>query len=186
MVPTREEAIALLNEYVKTENMRQHCLASEAVMRELAIKTAHDEHKWAMTGLLHDLDAGITEEEPKKHGLITAALLREREVDEDMIDAIIMHNDMAHGKERHTTFQHALAAAETITGMIKATTLVYPDKRIASVKPKSVTKRMKQKGFAVSVNRDNILECEKIGVPLQEFVSIAMDGMKKISDDIGL
>lgn len=176
----------MLHQYVKAENMRQHCLASEAVMRELAIKTGHDEHKWAMTGLLHDLDAELTEENPEKHGLVTAELLRDLNTDEDMIDAIIMHNDMAHGKARETTFQHALAASETITGLIKATTLVYPDKKIASVKPKSVTKRMKQKGFAASVNRENIMECEKAGVTLPEFVQVAMDGMKKISDKIGL
>jgi predicted hydrolase (HD superfamily) len=97
-----------------------------------------------------------------------------------------MHNEVATGKERTLEFQHALAAGETITGLITATTLVYPDKKIASVKPKSVTKRMKQKAFAASVKRENILECEKIGIPLHEFVELSIESMKNISDTLGL
>ncbi len=83
-------------------------------------------------------------------------------------------------------FHHALAAGETITGLITATTLVYPDKKISSIKPKSVTKRMKQARFAASVNRDNILECEKIGIPINEFAVICIEAMLEISDDLGL
>jgi predicted hydrolase (HD superfamily) len=103
-----------------------------------------------------------------------------------MLDAIVMHNEIATGKERSTQFQHALAAGETITGLITATTLVYPDKKIASVKPKSVTKRMKQKAFAASVKRENIQECEKIGIPLEEFVEISINSMSEISGVLGL
>lgn len=103
-----------------------------------------------------------------------------------MLDAIMMHNEMATGKERSTKFQHALAAGETITGLVMATALVYPDKKIASVKPASVTKRMKQKAFAASVKRENILECEKIDIPLSEFAEIAVNAMKEISDVLGL
>ncbi len=186
MIPSREKALELLFEHVKGENMRKHCLASEAVMRELAENLGKDVHKWAMTGLLHDLDAEETEEDPQQHGLVTTRILSEKNADDDMLQAIIRHNDMAEDRKRKTELDHALAAAETITGMITATTLVYPDKKLASVKPKSVAKRMKQKGFAASVNRDNIMECEKIGLSLQAFILIAMEGMKKISDDLGL
>lgn len=80
----------------------------------------------------------------------------------------------------------ALAASETITGLIVATTLVYPDKKLVGVKPKSVVKRMKEKAFASSVNRDNIMECEKIGVPINEFVELSINAMLTISDRIGL
>jgi len=107
-------------------------------------------------------------------------------ISDNMLDAIVMHNEMATGKERFTHFQHALAAGETITGLITAVTLVYPDKKIASVKPKSVTKRMKQKAFAASVKRENILECEKIGIPINEFAEISVNAMKGISDLLGL
>src|SRR5210317_1272414 len=103
-----------------------------------------------------------------------------------MLDAIVMHNEMATGKERSTEFQHALAAGETITGLITAVTLVYPDKKIASVKYKSVTKRMKQKAFAASVKRENILECEKIGIPLPEFAELSVNAIREISEVLDL
>jgi len=107
-------------------------------------------------------------------------------VDADIVDAIGMHNEVATGKSRTTEFQHALAAGETITGLIMATALVYPDKKIASVKTKSVTKRMKEKAFAASVKRENILECEMIGIPIDEFAAIAITAMTAIADEIGL
>lgn len=182
----REEAVILLHEYIKNPNMISHCLASEAVMRELANHFGEDEDKWGLAGLLHDLDVEITNADPKIHGLETASILEDKGLDPDIVDAIKHHNEMATGIERSNLFQHALAAGETITGLIVATTLVYPDKKIASVKPKSVRKRMKAKAFAASVNRENIMECEKAGIPLDEFIVISLEGMKKISDQIGL
>ena len=90
------------------------------------------------------------------------------------------------GTKRSTEFQHALAAGETVTGLIIATTMVYPDRKIAGVKAKSVVKRMKEKAFAASVSRENILECEKIGIPLEEFVELSLNAMNQISDRLGL
>jgi predicted hydrolase (HD superfamily) len=104
----------------------------------------------------------------------------------EAIDAIVMHNEMATGKERTAVFQHALAAGETITGLIMATALVYPDKKLASVKTKSITKRMKEKAFAASVKRENILECEQIGIPINDFAEIALVAMQEISDELGM
>jgi len=103
-----------------------------------------------------------------------------------MIDAIRMHNEEATGLERTTVFQHALAAGETITGLILATTYVIPDKKIASVKTKSVVKRMTEKAFAASVKREHILECELIGIPLPVFAELAIGAMREISEQIGL
>ena len=97
-----------------------------------------------------------------------------------------MHNEMAAGKKRATPFHYALAAGETITGLIIATALVYPDKKLASVKPKSITKRMKQKAFAASVNRDTIWVCELIDIPLPEFAELCLKAMQSISGDLGL
>lgn len=167
--------------------MRKHCLASEAVMREVARYLGRDEGLWGITALVHDMDAEITAENPRQHGPTTIKILQENGMDEpEAFNAILRHNDMAADRQRQTEFDHALAASETIAGMITATTLVYPDKKLSSVKPKSVPKRMKQKGFAVSIRRENIMECEKIGIPLSQFVLLALDGMKKISDDLGL
>jgi len=183
---TRDDAIKLLKDYIKNERMLNHSYATEVVMRALARRLGKDEEKWALAGLLHDLDVELTNADLNVHGIETARILKEKGIDPEIIDAIIMHNEKVTGMKRHTEFQHALAAGETITGLIIATTLVYPDKRLASVKTKSVVKRMKEKAFAASVSRENIMECEKIGIPLNEFVEICLDAMQGISTTLGL
>jgi uncharacterized protein len=182
---TREDALNLLHENIRSENMRKHCLASEAVMRALAERLGENADEWGIAGLLHDIDVEITSADPKTHGPYAENLLKGRITDE-MLDAIVMHNEMATGKERTTLFQHALAAGETITGLITATALVYPDKKIASVKAKSVTKRMNQKAFAASVKRETIMECEIIGIQLDEFAHLSLEAMKVIDNELGL
>ena len=107
---TRENALELLHRYVKNEKMIFHCLASEAVMRGLASKLAQDEEKWGLAGLLHDLDVEVTNAEPTIHGTQTEVLLKDYDVDEDVLDAIRMHNECSAGKERCIQFQYALAA----------------------------------------------------------------------------
>ncbi|PKP33097.1 MAG: hydrolase [Bacteroidetes bacterium HGW-Bacteroidetes-17] len=182
----RETALKLLHEYIENPRMINHCLASEVVLRALAKRLGRDEDSWALAGLLHDLDVEKVKGDSKIHGLVTARILTELGVDADIVDAIKMHNEAASGLPRTTEFQHALACGETITGMITATTMVYPDQKIAGVKPKSITKRMKQAAFAASVSRENIMECELIGIPLDEFAELSLEAMKTISDQIGL
>lgn len=186
MILNRETALGLLHQHIKNEKMIFHCLASEAVLRGLARKLGRDEEKWGLAGLLHDLDVEITNAEPTVHGTQTEILLKDYIVDPEILDAIRMHNECSSGKERSTEFQYALAAGETITGLIFATTYVYPDKKLASVKPKSVVKRMKEKMFAASVRREAILECEKIGIPIDEFAAISIDSMLPVAEQIGL
>ena len=183
---SREEANSLLKKYVRNEKMLFHCYASEAVMIALAKRLGRDDKKWGLAGLLHDIDTEITNADPQKHALVAEELLRDEGIEEDILDAIKMHNEEATGLDRNTEFQHALEAGETITGLIYATALVYPDKKIKDVKVKSVTKRMKQSAFAASVSRENIMECEKIGIPIVEFIIICVDAMKSIRDKIGL
>jgi len=182
----REEAFQLLRKYVKDERMIIHSLSSEAVLRAIARKLGMDEEKYGLAGLLHDIDVELTNADPKTHGQKSVELLEPFGIDEEIIDAIRMHNEESAPAERHSIFHHALAAGETITGLIYATTLVYPDKKIASVKYKSVRKRMKEKAFAASVNRENILECEKIGIELDEFIQLSVDAMREISEEIKL
>ncbi|MCD4832792.1 MAG: HDIG domain-containing protein [Bacteroidales bacterium] len=182
----RNEAESLLKKYVKSEKMLYHCYASEAVMRALAKSLGRDVEKWGLAGLLHDIDTEITNADPKKHALVAEELLRDEGIEEDILDAIKMHNEEATGLERSTEFQHALSAGETITGLIYAVALVYPDKKIKDVKPKSITKRMKQSAFAAAVSRENIMECEKIGLPLNDFAEIALNAMKETAEKIGL
>ena len=98
----------------------------------------------------------------------------------------MLHNEEPHGKTRTEKFHHALAASETITGLIIATTLVYPDKKLESVKPKSIKKRMKEKAFAARVSRETIMECEKLDMDFDEFSMICLTAMQGISDTLGL
>ena len=182
----RAAALELLHRYVKNEKMIFHCLASEAVMRGLARKLGRDEEAWGLAGLLHDLDVEVTNAEAAVHGTQTEVLLKDYDVDPGILDAIRMHNECSSGKERSTEFQYALAAGETITGLIFATTYVYPEKKLAVVKPKSVVKRMKEKMFAASVKRENIMECEKIGIPIDEFAALAIEAMLPVAGEIGL
>jgi len=183
---TRQEALHLLEQYIPQDNLRCHCLATEAIMRSLARKFNRDECLWGLAGLLHDLDYVETKDRMDRHGLITEKLLREKGVSEDIIAAIKGHNADNLGFKRSQEFEHALVAAECITGLIVATALVYPDKKLTSVKPKSIIKRMKEKEFARSVNRDHIRECEKIGIPLDEFAALSLCAMTAISLELGL
>ena len=183
---TREEAVQLLQEHIKNPNLYKHCLASEAVMGALADRMGEDREKWSLAGLLHDLDVEAVNADLSRHTHETERVLREKGVDAEIVQAIKMHNEKAHGVTRSERFHHALAAGETITGLIIATTLVYPDKKLANVKAKSVTKRMKEKAFAASVNRETILECERIGIPLEEFAGIALKAMQGIHEQLGL
>ncbi len=182
----REAALALVKEHIHSPNLVKHCLASEAVLRALARHLGEDEEQWGLAGLLHDLDVELTADDLAIHTHRTVKILEEKGVDPQIIDAIAMHNEAAHDQKRSTKFQHALAAGETITGLITATALVYPDQKLASVKPKSVRKRIKEKAFAAGANRDIIKECELIGIELPLFCDICLEAMQGIADDLGL
>jgi len=182
----RNDAESLLRRYIKSDKMLFHSFASEAILRALARKLGRDEEKWGLAGLLHDIDSEITNADPAKHGLVAEELLCDEGIDPEIVNAVLMHNEEATGLERTTEFQHALAAGETISGLIYAVALVYPDKKISDVKAKSITKRMKQAAFAASVNRNTIMECEKIGISLNDFARISLDAMKEVAEKIGL
>jgi len=183
----REQALQLLRTHVKNENMVRHCLASEAVMRALAARLGGDPGLWGLAGLLHDIDVELTAGDPARHTHEAERILREGGLPESLIEAVLLHNEPAHpGKKRSAVFHKALAAAETMTGLITATALVYPDRKLASVKASSVTKRMKDKRFAASVDRGIILECEAAGLKLEEFVDLSLAAMRGISGDLGL
>ena len=183
---TREAAIELVRQHITNQNMINHCLASEAVLGALADKLGEDRQKWMLAGLLHDLDV---ESQPDldTHTRETAEILEAQGVDAEIIEAIRLHNPKAHpGEQRSTALQHALAAGETITGLIVAAALVNPAKKLSAVKPKSVKKRFKEKAFARGANRETIAECELIGIAVPEFCELALVAMQGIADDIGL
>ena len=183
---TRDEALALVRQRLRNPNLVSHCLATEAVMRTLARRLGADPELWGLAGLLHDLDAE-TQPDLRTHTLETAALLAEKGVAPEIIEAIRMHNEQAQGgRRRQEIFHHALAAGETITGLIVAAALVYPDKKLASVQPKSVRKRFKERQFAAGADREIIAECEKIGIPLDEFCEVCLRAMQEVAGELGL
>lgn len=182
---SREYYLDLLNKNIKNPKMIAHCLASEAVMRSLAERFGEDVNVWGMAGLMHDIDVEFTQGDSLRHGPEGAELLRKEEMPEDAVEAILLHNEKATDIKRSKRFHYALAAGETITGLIFAVALVYPDRKISSVKTKSVVKRMKEKLFAASVNRDAIMECEQIGIPIDEFATLAIAALAPIENELG-
>lgn len=182
----REEALTLVKKYMETDTLVKHCLATEAIMRKIASRLDQDPERFGLIGLLHDIDFDETKDIPEKHTLQAEKILRENGFDDDFIRIIQSHNAEEIGRERTQPEEFALTASESITGLIVATTLVYPDKKLASVKAKSIKKRMKEKAFARSVSRERIQECEKFGIPLAEFIEISLEAMREISEDLGL
>ncbi|MCX5783458.1 MAG: HDIG domain-containing protein [Elusimicrobia bacterium] len=183
---TREQAVELLNENVKSINMVRHCLASEAVLRALAKRLGEDEDVWSMAGLLHDVDVELVNGDMTLQGLKSAEMVLQKGLPAEIAEAVKMHNEQASKLKRTEKFHKALAAGETMTGLITAVTLVYPDKKLASVKVSSITKRMKETRFAASVDRSIIMECEDIGIPLAEFAETCLNAMRSISGELGL
>lgn len=181
-----EELKRLFSSKVTSENLAKHCLATKAIMEKLAARLGEDPLVWGWTGLLHDLDFEETKDAPERHGLVAAAWLEELGVRPEIIAAIKAHNAEALGLERKDRLDFAVTCAESITGLIIATALVQPDKKLASVAPKSVRKRMKEKAFARNVNRESVMLCEQLGVPLDDFISLSLEAMQSISDQLEL
>lgn len=182
---TREEAFDLLQKDNGEPAQINHALESEAVLRALARKTGHDEDLWGITGLLHDLDYPATKEGVTRHGLDTAEML-DGKLPEEALDAIRRHAAEMNGSEGpETAFDYALRCGETITGLVHTAALVRPTK-MQGMKPKSLKKKMKDKAFAASVNRDEIRECEKLGLELGDFLKLSIDAITGIAPEVGL
>jgi len=183
---TRDEALNLLNTHIQAPTLRNHCLATEAIMQRLAARLGEDEQFWGILGLLHDLDFEYTRDDPAAHGLKTVELLANYQLPERAVNAILRHNAEALRLQRETPLDYALTCAETVTGLIVAAALVHPDKKLQSVKASSVRKRMKSKDFARNVNREHIALCEQLGIPLTDFIELSLSAMTSISDQLGL
>ena len=184
-LPDRIEAESLLRNHVKQENLVRHMIATEAIMRALARKLGEDEELWGMTGLLHDMDLELVSNDLGRHARETVRILSEKGYPDAGLKAILTHNAET-GEECTEPFHFALSAAETITGLIVACTLVYPSKRVGDVKPKSIRKRMKERRFAANVDRGRIRLIEETGIPLDEFINLSLDAMKGVGHEIGL
>jgi len=182
---SRDEAVSLLESKIENINLRRHMLATESIMRSLASRLGRDADLWGLTGLLHDIDLEEVDQDPKRHAAVGAEWLAGKLPDE-AVQAVKAHNGEMLGIERSSELEHALAAAETLTGLVVAATLVLPSKKLADLKVKSVRKRMKEPRFAAGVNREIILECEKFGMEVFEFIELGVEAMRGIGPDLGL
>jgi putative nucleotidyltransferase with HDIG domain len=181
----RSEALAIVQEYIKNENLVRHMLAVEAAMRFYARKYAEDEETWGITGLLHDFDWEI-HPNLEQHPQAGAPILRERGVPEEIVRAILSHADHT-GIPRETLMEKALYACDEITGLITAVALVRPSRSLYDLKPKSVKKKWKDRSFAAGANREEIAEAsEAFGIELWEHVGNVIAAMQSVAPDLGL
>lgn len=180
---TRDDAYQLVVSMVSNKNLIKHMLACEACMRRLAKHFGENEEQWGLVGLLHDLDYDLTCNNPEKHTLIAADILREKGLSEEEISAIKGHCEQA---ERNTKMAKALYAVDPITGLIVAATLMHPEKKLAKVDKDFVLRRYKEKGFAKGANREQIAKCADIGLSLDDFTQLCLEAMTSIAGDLGL
>ena len=181
----RNQAWSLLCEYTQSESLRKHMLAVEACMRAYARKFGEDEDKWGITGLLHDFDYEKYPT-PAEHPFVGNKILEERGYPEEVRRAILSHADYS-GVKRESRMEKTLYACDEIAGFITASALVKPNKSLAEVEAKSVRKKMKDKAFARSVNRDDIINgAADLGVDLEEHIAFCIEAMKGIAGELGL
>lgn len=181
----REDGLRFLHEHLKNENLVNHCLAVEAIMRGLAEYLQEDVEKYGLAGLLHDIDYDVTYDDPQRHSVLGAAMLEEKGIDPEIVYAVKVHNEM-HGLERKSLLDKTLWAADPVSGFITAAALVRPDKSLAEVQMKSLRKRFKESAFARGASREQMQSCSEIGLELDQFLEIALQSMQKIAGEIGL
>jgi len=194
---TRDQAYNLMIEMLQSKNLQKHGLAVEAIMKALCnyLRNKHpelpteefNEEEWSIVGLLHDADYELIEKDPKRHTLVTEEKLREiGGVSERIINGIKAHHDGIK-ESRDNLMEKSVYAADELSGLITAVTLVRPDRKLSSVTVESVKKKFPQKSFAAGANREQILACEReLNIPLGEFVGIALKAMQDIAQELGL
>ncbi len=181
----RLEALSLVREYVKNENLVRHMLAVEAAMRYYARKLGQDEETWGLTGLLHDFDWEV-HPTAEQHPVEGAPILRERGVPEVIVKAILSHGPSS-GVSRESQMEKALNACDEITGLITAVALVRPSRSLSDLTASSVKKKWKDKAFAAGANREEIaLAAQEFGVDLWEHVDNVILAMREIAPELGL
>jgi len=189
---TRTQALELLEKHNPKSNTQDwnHFLESEAIMKALAQKLNQDQDYWAMLGLLHDIDWGITKNNTQEHLTKASEILEQAGFNQEFIETIISHGygfDCANLKDLQRTkpIEHALAAAETLTGLIHAYALMR-GKKISDMQVKGLKKKFKDKTFAANCNREIIKEIENLSITLDEFFQLSIEAIKNIKSLVDL
>ncbi|MGH2793210.1 MAG: HD domain-containing protein [Actinomycetota bacterium] len=177
-----QEARALVQEKTTKDITARHLISVEGVMRRLAQHFGEDEHRWALTGLFHDLDQDITADDPERHANLAASWLKEREVDAAVVNGVLAH---AHAEYQTDLMSRSIVAADAVAGLLVAAALVRPEKAVG-MKVSSVKKKLKESSFAPGVNRDEIRACSDIGLDLDTFIGLGIEGLQLVAADIGL
>ncbi len=181
----RNDAWKLLTEFTQSESLRKHALAVEACVRAYAKKFGEDENDWGCVALLHDFDYD-KHPSAEEHPYVGNKILEERGYPDWFRRAIMSHADYT-GVKRESKLEHTLFACDELAGFITATALVKPGKSLAEVEAKSVRKKMKDKAFARSVSRDDIINgAQELGVELEEHIAFCIEAMKGIAKELGL
>ena len=179
----RDAALSLVRERTEKETTVRHLVSVEGIMRSLARHLGEDEEPWALAGLFHDLDQDQTHEDPDRHAFLAAEWLREAGVDEPVVNAVLAH---AHPRFRTDLMSRAVVHADAVAGLLVAAALVRPE-RASGMKVSSVKKKLKEKAFAPGVDREEVLSVEQsIGLPLDEFIAAAIEGLQSAAPEIGL
>ncbi len=189
-LPSRDDALALVHEYTASESLRAHMLSVEAAMRAYAAKFGEDPERWGLTGLLHDFDyerfPNNAHSATAEHPAEGVRMLRERGYPEDVLQAILGHATYC-GVARETRMAKALFAVDELTGLITASALVRPSKSVLDLDGKSVKKKMKDKGFARGVSREDVTQgAAELGVDLDEHIQFVIASMRPVADSLGL
>lgn len=185
VVPTREEALALLKKYNKSESLLKHAYAVEGVMRFMARKAGEDEEKWGIIGLIHDLDYEMY---PEQHCIMTEKILRENHWPEDYIRAVLSHGwGLASDVEPVTRLEKTIYAVDELTGLVATSALVRPSKSVLDMEARSVKKKWNDRRFAAGVDRSVIEKgAAMLGVSLDDLITDCIIGMREVADKIGL
>jgi predicted hydrolase (HD superfamily) len=181
---TREESIDLVRRHVSKETNVKHMLAVGAVMRSLAIRLGEDIERWEMVGILHDIDYEVCDgmtDHTIKAGKILAGL-----VEEEDILTIQSHNYENTGVRPDNSIRKGLIASDAVSGLVSACALVMPSKRLSDVKVSSIVKKFNTKDFAKGVDRSRVMVCSELGLSLEEFLEIGLEGMRFRSEELGL
>ncbi len=178
----RNEALHLIRQHIHKENLVKHMVASEACMRKLAQELEGDPETWGMAGLLHDIDYELTADQPEKHGIKAMDLLPCEDLSPEILQAIKSHSG-------HTPcaslMDKALYAVDPITGLIVASVLMTPNKKLADLSTETVMKRYKEKRFAAGACREQIASCTDLGLSLEEFTDHCIQAMQSVAKEVG-
>ena len=183
---TRDEAWALVCEWIHNPNLRKHLLAAEAAMRAYARRLGEDEESWGIVGLVHDLDYERCPSQDAGHPFVGVEELRRRGVPEAWCRAIVSHADYS-GVPRQSNMEKALYGVDELVGFVIAVALVKPRKSLAEVDVTSVKKKMKDKAFARGVSREDVVRgAEELGVPLDAHIELVINALRGVASQLGL